>query len=203
MFGTGRSTVYVAAHRGDWGDDPENSLQSLKWAAKLGVDIVELDLKRTRDGQFVVMYDSTLDRTTTGSGPVSDRTLEELKRLNLRAGTGIQRPAQSQPFQKNSQQHERAKLFSMWIGDGSRRRRLSANRGGNSSSCRAPSGSDSKERATVERVMLHTVFCYAVQRHAAPDATENPPVCSPRRAHFHPRQNRTGMLINQYFPVCR
>ncbi len=79
--------IYVAAHRGgDWRNDPENSLQSLKRAVALGVDIVEMDLKRTKDGQLVLMHDKTLDRTTTGSGPVSDHTLEELQTFALRAG---------------------------------------------------------------------------------------------------------------------
>lgn len=81
-------TVYVAAHRGDWRDAPENSIQSLRWAAKLGVDIVEFDLKRTKDGGLVVMHDFDVDRTTTGHGLVSDLTLEDLKKLKLRAGTG-------------------------------------------------------------------------------------------------------------------
>ncbi len=81
-------TVFVAAHRGDWRDAPENSIQSLKWASNLGVDIVEFDLKQTKDGQLVVMHDKAVDRTTTGHGLVSDLTLEDVKRLKLRAGTG-------------------------------------------------------------------------------------------------------------------
>jgi glycerophosphoryl diester phosphodiesterase len=82
------NTVYVAAHRGDWRDAPENSILSLKWSAKLGVDIVEMDLKRTKDGQLVVMHDFAVTRTTTGTGLVADLTLAELKALKLRAGTG-------------------------------------------------------------------------------------------------------------------
>lgn len=81
-------TVHVAAHRGDWRDAPENSIQSLKWAARLGVDIVEFDLKRTKDGNLVVMHDLSVDRTTTGKGLVSDLTLAEIKNLKLRAATG-------------------------------------------------------------------------------------------------------------------
>jgi glycerophosphoryl diester phosphodiesterase len=88
MLDVHNKTVYIAAHRGDWRDAPENSIQSLKWAARLGVDIVEFDLKKTKDGKLVVMHDPTLNRTTTGSGPVSDHTLEELRNLKLRAGTG-------------------------------------------------------------------------------------------------------------------
>lgn len=80
--------VFVAAHRGDWRDAPENSIQSLQYAEKLGADIVEMDLKKTRDGQLVVMHDKTLDRTTTGSGAVADHSLAEVESLSLRAGTG-------------------------------------------------------------------------------------------------------------------
>jgi len=88
MLDVRKSTVYIAAHRGDWRDAPENSIQSLNWAAKIGADIVEFDLKRTRDGRLVVMHDQSLNRTTTGSGLVSDHTLKEIKGLKLRAGTG-------------------------------------------------------------------------------------------------------------------
>lgn len=87
IFDNDARKVYVAAHRGDWRNAPENSIPSLQWAAREGVDIVEFDLKRTKDGQLVVMHDPTLNRTTTGTGPVSDHTLEEIKHLKLRAGT--------------------------------------------------------------------------------------------------------------------
>lgn len=88
LFDKKNHDVFVTAHRGgDWRNDPENSLQSLKRAGTLGVDIVEMDLKRTKDNQLVLMHDKTLDRTTTGSGPVSDQTLDELQHLTLRAGT--------------------------------------------------------------------------------------------------------------------
>lgn len=88
MLQLGQNQVYVAAHRGDWRDAPENSIQALKYAERLGVDIVELDVKKTKDGQLVVMHDMTLDRSTTGSGLVSSYTLQQLKQLTLRAGTG-------------------------------------------------------------------------------------------------------------------
>jgi glycerophosphoryl diester phosphodiesterase len=88
LFNQKNHNIFVTAHRGgDWRNDPENSLQSLKRAGALGVDIVEMDLKRTKDSQLVLMHDKTLDRTTTGSGPVSEHTLDELQRLTLRAGT--------------------------------------------------------------------------------------------------------------------
>src|ERR1700744_2943350 len=46
-----------------------------------------MDLKKTKDGQLVVMHDKTLDRTTTGSAAVSNRSLDEVENHNLRAGT--------------------------------------------------------------------------------------------------------------------
>jgi len=88
VFDRGQHKVYIAAHRGYWRDAPENSIQSLQYAVKFGVDIVEMDLKKTKDGQLVVMHDKTLDRTTTGFGAVSDHSLDEVENLNLRAGTG-------------------------------------------------------------------------------------------------------------------
>ncbi|WP_446742230.1 glycerophosphodiester phosphodiesterase family protein [Silvibacterium acidisoli] len=88
IFKADNRKIFVAAHRGDWRDAPENSLPSLRWAAWLGVDIVEMDVKLTSDGQLIVMHDLSLDRTTTGSGPVSAHTTAEVSSLHLRAGTG-------------------------------------------------------------------------------------------------------------------
>jgi glycerophosphoryl diester phosphodiesterase len=51
-------------------------------AVELGADVIELDLHMSRDGELVVIHDDTLDRTTDGSGPVHERSLEELMRLD-------------------------------------------------------------------------------------------------------------------------
>jgi glycerophosphoryl diester phosphodiesterase len=80
--------VMVVAHRACWSEAPENSLAAIEACVSLGVDIVELDVRETRDGHLVLMHDSTVDRTTSGSGPVADMTLAELKRLRLRKGEG-------------------------------------------------------------------------------------------------------------------
>jgi len=82
------SAPLMCAHRGDWRHAPENSIQSLQNAIEKGYDIVELDLKRTKDGVLIVLHDPTLDRTTTGTGSPSDYTLAELKQLRLRHATG-------------------------------------------------------------------------------------------------------------------
>jgi len=81
--------VLVTAHRGDWRDEPENSLRAFIAAANMGVDIVELDLNRTRDGEIVILHDETLDRTSNGKGRPSDYTLAELKKFRLKDGLGV------------------------------------------------------------------------------------------------------------------
>jgi glycerophosphoryl diester phosphodiesterase len=78
----------VAAHRGGALLWPENSLRAFRAALALGVDLVELDVHPTADGGLVVVHDATLDRTTDGSGPVSQRTTAEARRLRLRGPDG-------------------------------------------------------------------------------------------------------------------
>jgi glycerophosphoryl diester phosphodiesterase len=65
---------------------PENSLAALERCIALGVDVVEIDVRRTQDGALVLMHDARVDRTTTGKGKVSDLTLGELQDLRLKVG---------------------------------------------------------------------------------------------------------------------
>ena len=80
----------VIAHRGLSGLAPENTLAAFQLAIELRPDMIELDVTWTRDGELVVIHDDTLDRTTDGTGPVSARSLAELRlllpRLNLAVG---------------------------------------------------------------------------------------------------------------------
>lgn len=85
-----RNHVFVAMHRGDWRNYPENSKGAIESCIRLGADIVELDVARTKDGRFILNHDGSLDRTTTGKGLVADYTLEELKKLKLRGNQGGQ-----------------------------------------------------------------------------------------------------------------
>lgn len=78
----------VAAHRGGSLLWPENSLLAFRNALGLGVDYLEFDVHLSRDGEVVVIHDPTLDRTTSGSGPVRDKSLEELKALRLKDHAG-------------------------------------------------------------------------------------------------------------------
>jgi len=76
------SKVLVIAHRGASAYEPENTLRSVKKALELGADMVEVDVRASRDGHIVVMHDPTVDRTTNGKGFIKDMTLKELKKLN-------------------------------------------------------------------------------------------------------------------------
>ena len=84
--------VVVVSHRGDWRNYPENSLPAIESVIRMGVDMMELDLKMTRDSVLVLCHDGTLDRTTTGSGPVSTYTYAELQQFDLKRGHGIAIP---------------------------------------------------------------------------------------------------------------
>jgi glycerophosphoryl diester phosphodiesterase len=81
--------IMVTAHRGDWRNAPENSLQAYKLAIEMGVDVIEVDLNKTSDGVIVIMHDETIDRTTDGKGKPSDYTLAQLKKFHLRNGIGV------------------------------------------------------------------------------------------------------------------
>ena len=72
----------VIAHRGFSGLYPENTLLAFRKALELGVDMIELDILLSRDDELVVIHDDTLDRTTSGEGPVRDNSLSELVQLD-------------------------------------------------------------------------------------------------------------------------
>ena len=81
-------SVLVVSHRADWRNAPENSLQAIRNCIDMGVDMVEIDLKKTKDGHLILMHDKTINRTTTGKGAPEDYTLEELRKLKLKNGAG-------------------------------------------------------------------------------------------------------------------
>lgn len=72
----------IIAHKGASGSAPENTLAAFEKALAMGVDMIELDVRNTQDERIVVIHDSTLDRTTNGTGLVHDYTLEEIKKLD-------------------------------------------------------------------------------------------------------------------------
>lgn len=75
--------VFAIAHRGLVTEAPENSLGAIEAAIRRGCHLVELDVRRTRDGVYVLLHDATLDRTTTGGGRITSVNLEDVSRLRL------------------------------------------------------------------------------------------------------------------------
>lgn len=86
-----RDKVRIEGHRGWMGDTtnyPENSIPAFEKAAQMGVWMIETDIQETSDGYFVCMHDSTVDRTTDGTGTIASKTLEEVQALHLIGGDG-------------------------------------------------------------------------------------------------------------------
>ncbi|MCC6927980.1 MAG: hypothetical protein IT359_03205 [Gemmatimonadaceae bacterium] len=75
----------VIGHRGNCAHAPENTLESFQQARSLGVDALEFDVRRTRDGEIVVFHDATVMRTTGASGAVAEMTLADLRLLDAGA----------------------------------------------------------------------------------------------------------------------
>lgn len=82
-------SVMVAAHRGWKSKYPENTLLAFRKALEYGVQMLEFDLRLTKDKVVVVIHDQTVDRTTNGTGKVQDFTLEEIKKLDAGQGEEI------------------------------------------------------------------------------------------------------------------
>ncbi len=80
---------FKIAHRGASAYEPENTLRSFKRAFDMKADMIELDVRMSKDGHLVVIHDSTVDRTTNGRGLVRDMTLAELKKLDAGKGERI------------------------------------------------------------------------------------------------------------------
>lgn len=78
----------IVAHRGVWQDAPENSLLSIQRAIDAGYDVVEIDVRRTLDGEFVLLHDDTLERMAGISSEPEQLTLEELTSISLRNRDG-------------------------------------------------------------------------------------------------------------------
>jgi glycerophosphoryl diester phosphodiesterase len=80
--------VQLLCHRTANRDLPENTLESLAFAAHMGCDIVEVDVRRTLDGQLVLNHDGFLDRFTDTTGEVETTDLRELDRMDFGAWMG-------------------------------------------------------------------------------------------------------------------
>jgi len=72
----------LCAHRGAMDTHPENSLSSFEEAIRLGAQMIEFDVRMTKDRKLVIMHDHTVDRTTDGTGSVTELTLQEIRKLD-------------------------------------------------------------------------------------------------------------------------
>ena len=95
-------SVLVVAHRGGWRNTVENSFESLQNAIDMGVDVVELDVRRTADSVLILMHDATIDRTTNGKGKVSELSIDSIRNCFLKANdstiTDLQVPTLEEIF---------------------------------------------------------------------------------------------------------
>jgi|CXWL01.1.fsa_nt_gi glycerophosphoryl diester phosphodiesterase len=76
-------------HRGAAGHAPENTLAAVRKGIALGVDFVEIDIRRTADGRLVVLHDATVNRTTDGKGRIESLWFQDLEKLDAGDGERI------------------------------------------------------------------------------------------------------------------
>lgn len=82
MWNQSENNILVFGHRGIKAFCPENTMISFQKAIEAGVDGIEMDINMTKDGHLVVIHDTSVNRTTNGSGLVQDISLKELKELD-------------------------------------------------------------------------------------------------------------------------
>ena len=81
--------VVVISHRGDWRNYPENSIPAIESIIRMGVDMMELDVKMTKDSVLILMHDKTIDRMTNGKGKVSDITYDSLMTFRMKRAHNV------------------------------------------------------------------------------------------------------------------
>ncbi|MEH7884194.1 glycerophosphodiester phosphodiesterase family protein [Bacillus sp. JJ1609] len=80
----------TVAHRGAAGYAPENTIAAFDKGVEMKADYIELDVQRSKDGELVIIHDTTVDRTTDGTGRVGDLTFDELRSLDAGSFKGEQ-----------------------------------------------------------------------------------------------------------------
>jgi glycerophosphoryl diester phosphodiesterase len=81
--------LLVIAHRGASAVEPEHTFLAYDQALDDGADYIEIDLRKTADGELIAMHDNAVDRTTDGEGLVENMTLKELKELDAGEGQSV------------------------------------------------------------------------------------------------------------------
>ncbi|MGH7885402.1 MAG: glycerophosphodiester phosphodiesterase [Thermodesulfobacteriota bacterium] len=94
LFG---SEFILIAHRGASYYEPENTILSFQKAINQGAAIIEFDVRKTLDGNLVVLHDSKVDRTTNGKGLIKNMNLSEINQLD--AGKGEKIPTVREVFE--------------------------------------------------------------------------------------------------------
>jgi len=77
-----QTDVWVIAHRGNSSEAPENTLIAIESALDVGADVIEIDVRMTKDSVVVLMHDANVERTTNGSGIIAEMTFEEVQSLD-------------------------------------------------------------------------------------------------------------------------
>ncbi|MFS0883581.1 glycerophosphodiester phosphodiesterase [Metabacillus niabensis] len=85
-----RKQVDNVAHRGATGYAPENTIAAFDLAVEMKADYIEIDVQRSKDGKLVLIHDTTVDRTTDGTGKVGDLTFDQLRSLDAGSWKGEQ-----------------------------------------------------------------------------------------------------------------
>ena len=93
-----RSRVFVVAHRantfeGTLNNVPDNSIPAIELAVKHGADMVELDVRTTKDGVYVMTHDADIAHFTNGSGNVADMTYDQICRYDMQKNGVVYRDA--------------------------------------------------------------------------------------------------------------
>jgi len=103
--------IFVIAHRGFSGEYFPNSRKALQEAVKLKVDMVEIDIRKSKDHNFVVFHDENLYRATNSKGLIKEKTLHELKKVSLKDGSKILSLKEALGILKNSEINLRLKDY--------------------------------------------------------------------------------------------
>ncbi|WP_244522836.1 glycerophosphodiester phosphodiesterase family protein [Devosia sp. YR412] len=83
----------IIVHRGIWRDAPENSLLAIERAIAGGFDVVEIDIRKSADGEFVLLHDDTLKRMAGLAAAPEQMSAAELAQVPLRNRNGAPRMA--------------------------------------------------------------------------------------------------------------
>ncbi len=84
----GPDQVIAVAHRGCFAAAPENTPLAIEACWRLGVEVVENDVRSTKDGELVVVHDGLVDRVTDGMGYIDDLTMADIEKLRMRERDG-------------------------------------------------------------------------------------------------------------------